>query len=270
MRSAADAVAPRLTFASLTDIGKVRSHNEDFLGDPRSMSAFTGDHTGLSRMEWLFAVADGMGGHADGEVASCVAVEALFSSYYASAEEPPFALAGAMAAANEAVCRAAERDAQPSSSRSRMGTTLVAAVLGGPRIVVGNVGDSRAYLLVDGRLRQVTLDHSFVAEQVELGLISAQEARRAPLRNVLTRALGSEEGAMPDLFEVSWGTGGVFLLCTDGLHGVVEDRTIEAVLAEDPPDRAVRRLIDAANAAGGPDNISAIVVRTDGGSEGRS
>jgi protein phosphatase len=81
---------------------------------------------------------------------------------------------------------------------------------------------------------------------------------------VLTRALGSKESAMPDLFEVPWGTGGVLLLCTDGLHGVVEDRAIEAVLAEDPPDRAVRRLIDAANAAGGPDNISAIVVRADG------
>lgn len=264
MSPAAEAVAPRLTFASLTDIGKVRTHNEDFLGDPRSMSAFTGEHRGGSRMEWLFAVADGMGGHADGEVASCVAVETLFSSYYASAEEPQFALARAMAAANEAVCRTAERSAPPSSSRSRMGTTLVAAVLGGPRIVVGNVGDSRAYLLVNERLSQVTQDHSFVAEQVQLGLITAQEARRAPLRNVLTRALGSKESAMPDLFEVPWGANRVLLLCTDGLHGVVEDRAIEAVLAEDPPDRAVRRLVDAANAAGGPDNISAIVIRADG------
>jgi len=270
MSSAAEAVAPRLTFASLTDIGKVRTHNEDFLGDPRSMSAFTGDRRGLSRMGWLFAVADGMGGHADGEVASRVAIEALFASYYASVQEPQLALAGAMAAANEAVCRAADSRAQPRSSRSRMGTTLVTAVLSGPRIVVGNVGDSRAYLLVDGRLRQVTQDHSFVAEEVQMGLITAQQARRAPLRNVVTRALGSKESARPDLFEVPWRTGGVLLLCTDGLHGVVEDRAIEAVLAEDPPDRAVRRLIDAANAAGGPDNISAIVVRTDGGSEGRS
>ena len=264
MSSAGEALAPRLTFASLTDIGKVRRHNEDFLGDPRSMSAFTGDLKEGSRLGWLFAVADGMGGHADGEVASRVAIEALFASYYASAEEPQLALAGAMATANVAVCRAAERSGQPRSSRSRMGTTLVTAVLGGPRIVVGNVGDSRAYLLLNGRLSQVTQDHSFVAEQVQLGLMTAQEGRRAPLRNVLTRALGSEEGAMPDIFEVPWGSGGVLLLCTDGLHGVVEDRAIEAALAEEPLDRAVRRLIDAANAGGGPDNISAIVVGADG------
>jgi protein phosphatase len=260
MSSASEALAPRFTFASLTDIGKVRRHNEDFLGDPGSMSAFTGDLKGGSRMGWLFAVADGMGGHADGEVASRVAVEALFSSYYASAEEPQFALAGAMAAANEAVCQAAAKDAPPSFSRSRMGTTLVAAVLGGPRIVIGNVGDSRAYLLLNGRLSQVTQDHSFVAEQVHMGLITAQAARRAPLRNVVTRALGSKESARPDLFEVPWRIGDVLLLCTDGLHGVVEERAIEVVLAENPPDHAVRRLIDAANAAGGPDNISAIVV----------
>jgi protein phosphatase len=253
-----------LTFASLTDIGKVRSHNEDFLGDPRSMSAFTGDPRGPSRIGWLFAVADGMGGHADGEVASRVAVEALFSSYYTSAEEPQLALADAMAAANEAVCRASDRGVTPDSPRSRMGTTLVTAVLGGPRILVGNVGDSRAYLLVDGRLSQVTQDHSFIAEQVQMGRMTAQEARFAPLRNVLTRALGSKESAMPDLFEVPWRPGGILLLCTDGLHGVVEDRAIEAALAEEPLDRAVRRLIDAANAGGGPDNISAIVVRADG------
>ncbi len=260
--SVARVVAPRSIFACLTDIGRVRPHNEDFVGDPRSMSAFAGDFRRVSRMGWLFAVADGMGGHADGEVASRVAIEALFASYYTSGEEPRLALSGAMAAANEAVCRAADRGAPPRSSRSRMGTTLVAAVVGGPRIVVGSVGDSRAYLLDDGRLRQITRDHSFVMEQVEMGLLTAQEARRAPLRNVLTRALGSKEAAMPDLFEVSWETGAVLLLCTDGLHGVVEDRAIEAALAEDPPDHAVRRLIDAANAAGGPDNISAIVVRS--------
>lgn len=254
-------IVPGLTFASLTDVGKVRGHNEDFVGDPASMPAFTGDLRRLSRMGSLFAVADGMGGHAGGEVASRVAVEALFSSYYSSEEDPRRALDRAMAAANDAVRGAGQGRVEPDSPRTRMGTTLVAAVIVGPRLLVGNVGDSRAYLLADGSLLQITQDHSFVTEQVRLGLITVQEARRAPLRNVLTRALGTKEGFAPDVFEVPWAAERTLLLCTDGLHGVVEDRMIEAVLAEDPPERAAPRLIDAANAGGGPDNISAIVVR---------
>jgi serine/threonine protein phosphatase PrpC len=114
------------------------------------------------------------------------------------------------------------------------------------------------------RHNQITQDHSFVTGQVRLGLITAQEARRAPLRNVLTRALGTKEDFAPDVFEVPWAARRTLFLCTDGLHGVVEDRMIEAVLAEDPPERAVRRLIDAANDGGGPDNISAIVVHSRG------
>jgi len=261
MSAPADAIVPRLTFASLTDVGKARSNNEDFVGDPTLMAAFVGDRGRMSRLGWLFTVADGMGGHAGGEVASRVAVEALFSSYYASDESPRHALERAVTAANAAVCHAADESAEVDMPRSRMGTTLVAAAVAGPELLVANVGDSRAYLLVGGVLRQITEDHSFVAEEVRLGIMKAQDARRAPLRNVVTRALGARENSAPDIFESTWEGDAVLLLCTDGLHGVVEDRAIEAVLAEDPPERAVRRLIDAANAGGGPDNISAIVVR---------
>jgi len=264
MSAPAEAVVPGLTFASLTDVGKVRSHNEDFVGDPVSMFAFNGDRRRLSRMGSLFAVADGMGGHSGGEVASRVAVEALFSSYYSSEEDPRRALDRAMAAANDAVRGAGQGGVEPDAPRTRMGTTLVAAVIAGPTLLVGNVGDSRAYVFADGSLLQITQDHSFVNEQVRLGLITAQEARRAPLRNVLTRALGTKEDFAPDVFEVPWAAQRTLLLCTDGLHGVVEDREIEAVLAADPPERAVRRLIDAANDGGGPDNISAIVVHSRG------
>jgi protein phosphatase len=259
-----NALAPNLTFASLTDVGKVRSHNEDFVGDSVSMAGLIGDKRRTSRLGWLFAVADGMGGHAGGEVASRAAVEALFSSYYSSDESPRLALEAAVAAANAAVCNAADASAEAGLPLTRMGTTLVAAVVAGPVLLVANVGDSRAYILVDASLRQVSQDHSFVAEEIRLGLIKAGEARRAPLRNVITRALGARESSTPDVFEASWEGDPVLLLCTDGLHGVVEDRAIADVLAADPPERAVRRLVDAANAAGGPDNISAIVVRADG------
>jgi len=264
MSETVGAAVPRPAFASLTDVGRVRPHNEDFLGNPVSMAAFVGDRGRLSRLGWLFAVADGMGGHAGGEVASRVAMEALFSSYYASGESPRPALEGAVAAANAAVCRAADASAETGMPLTRMGTTLVAAVVVGSDLYVANVGDSRAYLLVEGVLRQITQDHSFVAEEVRLGIIRADEARHAPLRNVVTRALGARESSAPDIFEASWDGNRVLLVCTDGLHGVVEDRAIGSVLSEEPPERAVRRLIDAANAAGGPDNISAIVVRAPG------
>jgi len=250
-----------LEFASLTDVGRVRPHNEDYVGDPASMAAFVGDRGRLSRLGWLFAVADGMGGHAGGEVASRVAIEALFSSYYASGKSPRQALEEAVAAANAAVCRAADASAETGMPLTRMGTTLVAALIAEQDLHVANVGDSRAYLLAGGVLRQLTEDHSFVAEEVRLGIIRAEEARRAPLRNVVTRALGARESAAPDLFQAPWDVGSVLLVCTDGLHGVVEDRAIGTVLGKAPPERAVKSLIDAANAGGGPDNVSAIVVR---------
>ena len=258
------AITPGPTFASLSDVGKVRPHNEDFVGDPLSMAPLVGDRAPTSRLGWLFAVADGMGGHAAGEVASRVAVEALFSSYYSSEEDPRRAFDRAMAAANEAVRWAGLGTVDLDSPRSRMGTTLVAAVVEGQKLLVANVGDSRAYLLADGSFLQITQDHSIITEQVRLGLLTAHEARRAPLRNVITRALGSTEDSEPDVFELPWATRRTLLLCSDGLHGVVEDRAIEAILAAEPPARAVRRLIDAANAAGGPDNISTIVIRAGG------
>jgi protein phosphatase len=270
MSASAEAIVPGLTFASLTDVGKLRGHNEDFVGDPVSMARLIGDRGRTSRLGWLFAVADGMGGHAGGEVASRAAIEALFSSYYSSDENPRLALEAAVAAANAAVCDAGEASAEAGLPFTRMGTTLVAAVVAGPVLLVANVGDSRAYVLVNASLRQVTQDHSFVAEEVRLGLIKAQDARRAPLRNVVTRALGARESSTPDIFEALWERDPVLLLCTDGLHGVVEDRAIADVLAAEPPEQAVRRLIDAANAGGGPDNISAIVVRAGGAPEGRS
>jgi serine/threonine protein phosphatase PrpC len=254
----------RLEFASLTDVGRVRPHNEDYLGDPESMAAFIGERGRLPRLGWLFAVADGMGGHAGGEVASRVATEALFSSYYASGKSPRQALEEAVAAANAAVCRAADASAETGQPLTRMGTTLVAALVAEADLYVANVGDSRAYLLTGGVLRQITQDHSFVAEEVRLGIIRADEARRAPLRNVVTRALGARESSAPDLFQAPWGAGSVLLICTDGLHGVVEDHAIGTVLGKAAPERAVKRLIDAANAGGGPDNVSAIVVRAGG------
>ena len=261
-----------LIFTSATDIGRTRDHNEDFIGDPRLFEARVGGAGKLDERGWLFAVADGLGGHARGEIASRLAVETLFTSYYAGRQDlrdPKERLKQAFAAANSAVYQAGHlmladgsgSDLSPQDAPlSRMGTTLVAAVVLQHTIFVGNVGDSRAYVLEGNRLSQISEDHSLIAEEVRQGLIGAEEARNLPLRNVITRALGARESLNADFFWRTWPGKGRLLLCSDGLHGPVKDPVIESTLKEYQPAEAARRLIEAANAAGGPDNISVVVV----------
>jgi len=123
------------------------------------------------------------------------------------------------------------------------------------------VGDSRAYALADGSLRQVTTDHSLVAEEIRLGMLDPGDAKNAPFRNVLTHALGAEKTSRAELFELDWAPGSVFLLCSDGLHGVVDEPEMESALRDAAPEEAARRLVDAANEAGGPDNVSVVIAR---------
>lgn len=226
-------------FGSRTDIGCLRDHNEDSLivSPP------------------LFAVADGMGGHAAGEVASEIAVNVL-------AERAPDhpdseALGRAVEEANRAIIHAAHEG----RGREGMGTTCTAALLEGERLIIAQVGDSRAYLLHQGKLQQLTRDHSLMADMIEAGQLTPEEARTHPNRSVITRALGSDVHTRPDLYEIDVETGDRLLLCSDGLSGMVRDDDIESTLARvRDPQRCASQLVNEAIAAGGHDNITVIVV----------
>jgi len=259
-----------LHWASLSDRGRVRPSNEDFAGDPKSLAALAGPEASLATRGALFAVADGMGGHARGEVASKLAVEVLFTTFYTAPGEPAERFRRAMNTANTAVRRAgilaAPELAGPHADAAPlrpMGTTLVAAVVLGPWVLFGNVGDSRAYLLQNGSLEQVSRDHSYLAEEIRRGLVTEKAAAAAiPFRHLITRSMGSRDEIEVDLFWRPWPVGSTLLLATDGLHGVVDDSRVAAILASQPPAVAVRQLVDTANEAGGPDNVTALVVRS--------
>ncbi len=246
--------------AGQTHVGQRRKLNEDawrIAGDADAPELW-------AQRGKLFAVADGMGGHAAGEVASRLAIDTLFSRYYASDPGPlssPFSirrqLEQAIAAANQAVYeQAAENRAQ-----TGMGTTLVAAVLHGDWLTIANVGDSRAYIWHNGAAEQVTRDHSWVAEQVQAGILSEEEARVHIYRSVVTRCIGHQPDVQIDLFERLLDPGDMMLLCSDGLSNQVSANTIAEILSR-PPDQALEELIRQANDSGGPDNITAIIIQT--------
>jgi protein phosphatase len=206
----------------------------------------------------LYVIADGMGGHAAGEVASELAVSTLEAAHITEAD--PELLREAVVAANDAVIRGA----QEGLGRAGMGTTLTAAVVEGDLLLIAQVGDSRAYLLQDGRLRQVTRDHSLVEELISAGQIDRSEARTHPNRSVITRALGSDPNVLPDLYEMRVHTGDRLLLCSDGLNTMLDTSTLQRLLVANPnPQQAADALVDAANSAGGHDNITVIVVAID-------
>lgn len=230
---------PNGTFGSRTDVGCVRDHNEDSLlvAPP------------------LFAVADGMGGHAAGEVASEIAITVLGEK--APHTPDAAALGRAVEDANRAVILAANEK----RGRAGMGTTMTAAVLQKDRLVIAQVGDSRAYLLHQGRLQQLTRDHSLMADMIEAGRLTPEEARTHPNRSVITRALGSDPRMVPDLYEITVETGDRLLLCSDGLSSMVEDSAIESTLARTrDPQRCASMLVNEAIAAGGYDNVTVVVV----------
>ena len=236
------------TFGSRTDVGYVREHNEDSLivAPP------------------LYVVCDGMGGHAAGEVASEIAVNVIASN--APAFPDATALGQAVEEANLAILRAAHEGV----GRAGMGCTCTAAMIENERLVIAQVGDSRAYLLHQGRLQQLTRDHSLVADLVESGQITPAEARIHPKRSVITRALGSDPHTQPDLFEINVETGDRLLLCSDGLSSMIEDDEIEDILARTAdPQLAASQLVNAAIAAGGLDNVTTVVVDVTGFAEVR-
>jgi protein phosphatase len=240
-----------------TDTGKKRANNEDayLLND------------GLR----LYAVADGVGGNEGGEVASRITVETLAevvpdmlgeqdrtppSGDRSPVETGRAALEYAIILTNKKIRE--ERAQRP--ALSNMGTTLTALLLLQGRVFIAHVGDSRAYLFRAGELKQLTNDHSFVEEQVRAGTLTVEQARISPYRHVITRALGIDEEVETDFTALSLKKDDRFLLCTDGLTEMVSDVEISRVLAASEPRDAVRKLIAAANNAGGVDNITAVAL----------
>ena len=237
-----------LSYGSRTDVGLVRDHNED----------------SLTVTPPLFAVADGMGGHAAGEVASEVAIQSLVVHAPHTADGDD--LARAVVEANRAVIRAAREGL----GRRGMGTTVTAAVLDGSRLVIAQVGDSRAYLLHQDRLQAVTRDHSLMADLIESGQITPEQAKTHPQRSVITRALGSDPNTLPDIYEMTVEEGDRLLLCSDGLSGMVDDDLLESTLVRvGNPQKCADTLVEEALAAGGHDNVTAIVVDVAAGAEKR-
>jgi PPM family protein phosphatase len=234
--------------AAVTDRGRKRPSNEDAFG--------------YSVEAGVYVVCDGMGGAAAGEIASTLAVDEILRhlSNRSGEDETPVRVAAekAISAANEAIFTRAQRNHRLSG----MGTTLVVLTAEDRRVSVLNIGDSRCYRLRNGRLEQLTQDHSLVEEQVRMGRMTQHEALRSPLRNVITRALGTQSQVTPDVFELAAEPRDLFMLCSDGLTRELSDSTIQTLLARDLPLEALStRLVEAAKKAGGHDNITCLLVR---------
>ena len=238
------------TAAAVTDRGRKRPSNEDAFG--------------FSVEAGVYVVCDGMGGAAAGEIASNLAVDEVLRLVSRRGEDgdTPLVTAAekAIYAANEAIYSRAQRNQRLNG----MGTTLVAMAAEERRVWVLNIGDSRCYRYRQGRLEQLTQDHSLVEEQVRMGRMTQGEALRSPLRNVITRALGTQCQVTPDVFESEAEAGDLFLLCSDGLTRELSDSAIKSQLSQDLPLRVLStRLVEAAKKAGGHDNITCLLVRAE-------
>ena len=240
----------RLSWAARTDVGLVREHNEDSY---------------LARMP-LFGICDGMGGHAAGEVASTIAVRAI--AQHATEHADDMLLGAAVEAANEAVIEGVDTGA----GKPGMGCTASCCIIEDTHMAVAHVGDSRIYLLHAGVLVRITRDHSYVEELVDVGEITADEARVHPSRSIITRALGSDPDMYADHFSLGVERGDRVIICSDGLSCMVPDDTIESLAVSSATPRAcVDTLVSAALAEGGHDNVTVIVVDvvSDGREEAR-
>jgi serine/threonine protein phosphatase PrpC len=244
-----------LHYAGLTNTGMMRSHNEDAYKLPN-----VGPDT-LTEKGYFYVLADGMGGHKKGEVASAVTVETTNAEYYATvASQEGKKLKDAIIEAMALAIEKANR--QVIEATDGGGTTIVATVLLDDLLVVMNVGDSRAYLLRDDELRLVSRDHSLVHRLREMGKITQEEALNHPRQNVLYQALGQGSDLEIHVFTEKLKLGDVIILCSDGLWGSVGDAAIKKVVSSmASPREAAGELIDMANAAGGPDNITTIIIR---------
>lgn len=242
-----------LSVAQRTDVGRKRLHNEDSVAHivPK-------DPVIMAKKGALFIVADGMGGHAAGEVASEIAVNTVCNSYYQDTDED---VSGSLARAIKSANLVIYQRASESAAQQGMGTTCVAAVLRDTTVYIANVGDSRAYLIRNNQIKQISRDHSWVAEQVRTGALTSDQARSHTMRNMITRSLGFVSDVEVDIFAEPVVEGDTLLLCTDGLSGMVDDHEMQQIIEQYVPQECVYRLIDRANEQGGVDNITVLVVR---------
>ncbi len=251
----------RVRFAGATDIGRKRSHNEDSIYLPTETR--------------LAIVADGMGGHASGDVASQLAVETVIGHFRETVDEQiitwPFKVDQGIHAdinrmitgimlANLEIFEKAKRD----SGCKGMGTTCVAIYFLDDSVIIGHVGDSRAYRLRSTELTQLTEDHSLINDYIKMKRVTAEEAENWPHKNVIVRALGMKETVQVDIITEAPRLGDCYLLCSDGLCGMLSDDRMMQIVKEVPDlDSAVERLISEANEAGGVDNISVVLARVE-------
>jgi serine/threonine protein phosphatase PrpC len=246
-------IPAKLEAAACSHTGSVRITNEDSFG--------------VCLDAGVFVVCDGMGGAAAGEIASRLAVDTLIERMCSEPEEDlQKALSEAIAAANRLVYQHAEKD----SALHGMGTTLVAVIVSDSRALIAHVGDSRCYLFRGGTLSRQTKDHSLVDEQVRLGQLTQDQADRSPLRNVITRAIGTRKTVAAEVSEIDLEQGDLLMLCSDGLTRELPDERIVEILNEledhDEDVEAISgKLVEAANAAGGRDNITCIITRVPDG-----
>lgn len=237
-------------FFAQSDIGRVRTANEDFFLNEK-----------IAEEEFLFIIADGMGGHQAGDVASKLASETFFDSYRSLRKKGTPIQASmelSMRKANSMVFKKAASDI----AKRGMGTTFSAVVVAGMKAAIAHVGDSRVYLVRKGRIRRLTTDHSFVEKLVEEGRISADEARDHPQKNVLYMSLGARESFTPEMqSDIALEEGDALVMCSDGLSNMVDDGTLMNVTMDSYPEEAAHALVKLANARGGTDNITVQVVR---------
>jgi serine/threonine protein phosphatase PrpC len=239
-----------LAVSARTDTGRLRKGNEDNL------------YADANEYRGLFIVADGMGGHAAGEIASQMAVDVLAAELAdlndLSAPDAGQRLADTLKLANRSVFQRTMKEVD----KTGMGSTASALLISDTRFLIGHVGDSRIYLVRDGVMTQLTHDHSLVQEQVDAGLITPEQARHHPQSNVITCCIGMSSEIEPDVISGETKVGDVFLLASDGLTGMVEDRRLKQLLeSRANPERIVNAMIADANNNGGIDNITAIVVK---------
>jgi serine/threonine protein phosphatase PrpC len=247
----------KIAARGLTDVGRKRDHNEDsYLVDERL---------------GLFVVADGMGGHAGGGTASRLAVQAIEAKLRQARDEDPdlfvaaYALDGsrlrdALADAVKEACRSIYREAQSDPALAGMGTTVTAAVVSGRAAFFAHVGDSRCYLVRKGHIHQITEDHSLVNEQLKAGAITADEARHSRFKNIITRSVGFEEDVQVDVMALEIEPGDRLVICSDGLSNLAQDHEILETVLRAPLDEAPGELVDLANARGGDDNVTVVII----------
>ena len=235
------------TFA-ITDTGISRDSNQDYIYS---------NELSVGNLDNLFIVADGMGGHQGGDIASRIAAESIVDfAGKTKSDKPIEILRTAVEAANERVAREARAD----KDLEDMGTTVVAATISGNQLYLANVGDSRLYIIHD-YIEQITKDHSLVDEMVRSGSISKEEARFHPKKNIITRAVGTSEGVLVDMFQVTLEKGDLILMCTDGLTNMVEDDDIYILIRQQRDIAGMaEQLVKSANDNGGKDNISLIII----------